>query len=168
MKNGREHAVPITALIAELLDETPDRGGGLVFPSEARLGGATPMSGWSKMMTRLRQVSGVKGVGLHDLRRTFRSALADLGVREELAEAMIAHRRSDLVSRYNRAQLWNLAARRGGKIRRLARRSVISRIDGDGAANVVPLAPVKRASRGSTASEPVSAAETTWTAKPAR
>ena len=29
MKNGREHAVPITSLIAQLLDETPDRGGGL-------------------------------------------------------------------------------------------------------------------------------------------
>ena len=35
------------------------------------------------MMTRLRKVSGVTGVGLHDLRRTYRSALADLGVREE-------------------------------------------------------------------------------------
>jgi integrase len=65
------------------------------------------MSGWSKMMTRLRQMSGVAGVGLHDLRRTYRSTLADLGVREEIAEAMIAHRRSDLVSRYNRAQLWD-------------------------------------------------------------
>ena len=40
MKNGREHAVPITAMIARLLDETPDRGGGLVFPTERRLGGA--------------------------------------------------------------------------------------------------------------------------------
>ena len=98
MKNGREHAAPITSLVAQLLDETPDRGGGLVFPSERRLGGATPMSGWSKMMTRLRQASGVKGVGLHDLRRTYRSALADLGVREEIAEAMIAHRRSGLVA----------------------------------------------------------------------
>ena len=55
MKNGREHVVPITNMIAKLLDETPDRGGGLVFPSEKRLGGATPMSGWSKLMTRLRQ-----------------------------------------------------------------------------------------------------------------
>ena len=59
------------------------------------------------MMTRLRQVSGVNGVGLHDLRRTYRSALADLGVREEIAEAMIAHRRSGLVARYNRAELWD-------------------------------------------------------------
>ena len=48
MKNGRKHAAPITSLVAQLLDETPDRGGGLVFPSERRLGGATPMSGWSK------------------------------------------------------------------------------------------------------------------------
>ena len=87
MKNGREHAVPITNMIAKLLDETPDRGGGLVLPSEKRLGGATPMSGWSKMLTRLREASGVAGVGLHDLRRTYRSALADLSVREELAEA---------------------------------------------------------------------------------
>ena len=106
MKSGREHAVPITNMIAKLLDETPDRGGGLVFPSEKRLGGATPMSGWSKLLTRLRLESGVAGVGLHDLRRTYRSTLADLGVREEIAEAMIAHLRSDLVSRYNRAELW--------------------------------------------------------------
>ncbi len=66
MKSGREHAVPITNMIAKLLDETPDRGGGLVFPSEKRLGGATPMSGWSKLLTRLRLESGVAGVGLHD------------------------------------------------------------------------------------------------------
>ena len=107
MKSGREHAVPITGLIAKLLDRTPDRGGGLVFPSAQRMGGATPMSGWSKMLTRLRQASGVAGVGLHDLRRTYRSALADLNIREEIAEAMIAHRRPDLVARYNRAQLWS-------------------------------------------------------------
>ena len=144
MKNGRVHTVPITSLIAQLLDETPDRGGGLVFPSEARLGGATPMSGWSKMMTRLRLVSGVKGVGLHDLRRTYRSALADLGVREELAEAMIAHRRSDLVSRYNRAQLWTLRRDAAEKFD-VWLASVVSRTDGDGASNVAPLAPVKKA-----------------------
>ena len=145
MKNGRVHMVPITSLVAKLLDGTPDRGGGLVFPSEARLGGATPMSGWSKMMTRLRLMSGVKGVGLHNLRRTFRSALADLGVREELAEAMIAHRRSDLVSRYNRAQLWTLRRDAAEKLD-VWLASIISRIDGDEAANVVPLGSVKRAS----------------------
>ena len=73
------------------------------------------------MMTRLRQASGVEGVGLHDLRRTYRSALADLGVREEIAEAMIAHRRSDLVSRYNRAELWDQRREAAEKLDVMAR-----------------------------------------------
>jgi integrase len=143
MKSGREHTVPITGMLAALLEEIPDRGGGLVFPSEKRLGGATAMSGWSKLLPRLRRTSGVEGVGLHDLRRTYRSALADLGVREEIAEAMIAHRRSGLVARYNRAELWD--QRRGAAEKLDAWLSgVVSRIEGDKAANVVPLAPVKR------------------------
>jgi integrase len=146
MKNGREHVVPITGMIAKLLDETPDRGGGLVLPSEKRLGGATPMSGWSKMMTRLRQASGVAGVGLHDLRRTYRSALADLGVREEIAEAMIAHRRSGLVARYNRAELWDQRREAAEKLDAWLS-DVVSRIEGDEAANVVPLTGVKWTAR---------------------
>ena len=144
MKNGREHVVPITNMIAKLLDETPDRGGGLVFPSEKRLGGATPMSGWSKLMTRLREVSAVEGVGLHDLRRTYRSILADLGVREEIAEAMIAHRRSGLVARYNRAELWDQRRDAAEKLEAWLS-GVVSRPDGHGAANVVPLAGARAA-----------------------
>ena len=141
MKNGREHAVPITALITQLLDETPDRGGGLVFPSERRLGGATPMSGWSKLITRLREASAVTGVGLHDLRRTYRSVLADLGVREEIAEAMIAHRRSGLIARYNRAELWGQRWEAAEKLDAWLS-SVVKRVEGD---NVVSLGSVKRA-----------------------
>jgi integrase len=144
MKNGREHAVPITGMIAKLLDETPDRCGGLVFPTERRLGGATPMSGWSKMMTRLRQASRVAGVGLHDLRRTYRSALADLGVREEIAEAMIAHRRSGLVARYNRAELWDQRREAAEKLDAWLS-GVVSRTEGAEAANVVTLGSAKRA-----------------------
>jgi integrase len=105
MKNGREHVLPITKGIARLLEMIPNRGAGLVFPSERRLGGATMLSGWSQLVARLRGNSGVD-VSLHDLRRTYRSVLADLGVREEIAEALIAHQRSDLVARYNRAELW--------------------------------------------------------------
>jgi integrase len=144
MKNGREHAVPLTALIAQLLDETPDRGGGLVFPSERRLSGATPMSGWSKLMTRLREASAVAGVGLHDLRRTYRSVLADLGVREEIAEAMIAHRRSGLIARYNRAELWSQRWEAAEKLDAWLS-GVVKRVKGDEAANVVSLGSVKRA-----------------------
>ena len=144
MKSGREHAVPITGLIAKLLDQTPDRGGGLVFPSAQRMGGSTMLSGWSKMLIRLRTVSGVSGVGLHDLRRTFRSALADLGVREEIAEAMIAHRRPDLVARYNRAQLWS-QRRAAAETFDAWMSTIIGRAEGAEAANVVPLAAARAA-----------------------
>ena len=94
------------------------------------------------MMTRLRQASGVEGVGLHDLRRTYRSALADLGVREEIAEAMIAHRRTGLVARYNRAQLWTQRREAAEKLDAWLD-GVVNRTDGDGAANVVPLGAVR-------------------------
>jgi integrase len=147
MKSGREHALPITCLIANLLDDTPNRGGGLVFPSEQRAGGATPLSGWSKMLTRLRQASGVTGAGLHDLRRTYRSALADLGVREEIAEAMIAHRRSDLVSRYNRAQLWDQRREAAEKFDAWMAR-LLARLDGPRAENVTPISAARVKTKG--------------------
>ncbi len=92
MKNGREHAVPITGLIAKLLDQIPDRGGGLVFPSEQRIWRGDAVVGLVEDVDPPAAGVGRAGVGLHDLRRTYRSALADLGVREEIAEAMIAHR----------------------------------------------------------------------------
>jgi integrase len=144
MKSGREHTVPITGLIAKLLDKTPNRGGGLVFPSEKRTGGATPMSGWSKMLIRLRRISGVAGIGLHDLRRTFRSALADLAVREEIAEAMIAHRRPNLIARYNKAQLWS-QRREAAETFDAWLSAILGRAERAEAANVVPIAVARAA-----------------------
>ena len=63
------------------------------------------MSGWGKCLTRLRELSGVDAIGLHDLRRTFRTVLADLDIPESVAETMIAHKRPDLIARYNRSDL---------------------------------------------------------------
>jgi integrase len=106
MKAGREHVVPLTRGMVALLDRTPNRGGDLVFPSERRLGGATMMSGWSQMVERLRAESGVD-FSLHDMRKTFRSALADLDVNDDVAEIMIAHQRRGLAAIYNKAKLWD-------------------------------------------------------------
>ena len=59
---------------------------------------------------------------------------------------MIAHRRSGLVARYNRAELW--AQRRDAAEKLDAWLSgVVSRTDGPEAGNVVPLAGVKRTAR---------------------
>ena len=82
-------------------------------------------------------------MGLHDLRRTYRSALADLGVREEIAEAMIAHRRSgsggEIQSRRALGQRREAAEKLDAWLA-----SVVNRTDGHGAANIVSLAVVKR------------------------
>jgi integrase len=106
MKAGREHVVLLTRGMATLLDRVPNRGGDLVFPSERRLGGTTMMSGWSQMVERLRRESGVD-FSLHDMRKTFRSALSDLDVNDDVAEIMIAHQRRGLAAVYNKAKLWD-------------------------------------------------------------
>ena len=102
MKAGAEHVVIIGDIVARLLAETPDRGSGLLFPGR-ELGAQRRVSGWSKLILPLRRLSGVDDVKMHDLRRTFRSNLADLGVEEALAEMLIAHKRNDLIRRYDRA-----------------------------------------------------------------
>jgi len=102
MKAGREHQVPITPLLRQVLDAAPRARSGLVFAS---LRTGRQMQGWGKLVSRLRATSGVEFT-LHDLRRTFRTMLSDLGVAEAVAEAAIAHARPDLVARYDKSQLW--------------------------------------------------------------
>jgi integrase len=106
MKAGREHVVLLTRGMVTLLERIHNRGGDLVFPSERRLNGATMMSGWSQMVGRLRAESGVD-FSLHDMRKTFRSALADLDVNDDVGEVMIAHQRRGLAAVYNKAKLWD-------------------------------------------------------------
>ena len=103
------------------------------------------MSGWSQLITRFRQASGIQ-VALHDLRRTYRSALADLGVREEIAEAMIAHKRTGLIARYNRAELWAQRRDAAEKLDAWLAR-IVTGTDGPDACNIAPLGAVKRATR---------------------
>ena len=100
-KQARGHDVPLFPQLDGLLvDCVRVAGSDLVFPS-SRTGG--PISGWSKLVTGLNEGSGVD-FRLHDLRRTFRTGLENLGVPEDLAELAIGHARSELVRIYNRAQ----------------------------------------------------------------
>jgi integrase len=107
MKSGKAHTVIITPTLAAILDGQRDIATGpLVFPSSRRLdGGATPISGWSDLVARLRTASGVEGVGMHDFRRSYRSKLADLDVPHDIAEAMIAHTAPALLRAYQRSAL---------------------------------------------------------------
>lgn len=84
MKMRKEHRLPITPAIAAVLEAARARGfdGDLVF---GRRSGA-----YKNAISKL-------GLGFssHDLRRTFRTRLGELGVSDELGEALLAHTRTD-------------------------------------------------------------------------
>ena len=63
------------------------RTSGLVFPG--RSGGAA--SGWSRMWSVVTVTAGVQGITIHDLRRTFATNVAALGVPIHVTEKILNH-----------------------------------------------------------------------------
>jgi HEPN domain-containing protein len=57
------------------------------------------------LVAKLQQASGVD-FRLHDLRRTARTLMSQLGVAEDIAELAIDHVRADLIARYNKDEAW--------------------------------------------------------------
>ena len=91
-KNGREHHLPLGALSAELLSQAMTNTrttNGYIFSARTNTGGC--FNGWSKAKVALDKASGVSDWTLHDLRRTFASNLAALGVRLEVVEKLLNH-----------------------------------------------------------------------------
>ncbi len=100
-KSGRETEVALSSLALEIIDTLPRfTGGDFVFTTR---GGRRPVSGFSKMKARTDDLSGVTGWRLHDLRRTARTGLAELGVPQIVAEKVLNHaERNVLVKTYDR------------------------------------------------------------------
>jgi integrase len=110
-KNGKPHAVPlpplaagVVASVGRFMDRDP-----LVTPgARSRSTGKTAtISGWSKSWPKLLKIA--EGYGLarkcapHDLRRSFRSHLTRLAVRDAVAEAALNHVPKDtLIAIYNK------------------------------------------------------------------
>jgi integrase len=93
-KNGREHTFPLPTLAQKILREIDidtTHSDVLFFPARGKPN--KPFNGWSKAMEELRKVIGTdfKHFTLHDIRRTFRSGLAMLGVRPDIAERVVNH-----------------------------------------------------------------------------
>ena len=94
-KNGREHAFPLPTLAQKILREIhiidATRSDVLFFPARGKPD--KPFNGWSKAMKELRKILGTdfRHFTLHDIRRTFRSGLAMLGVRPDIAERLVNH-----------------------------------------------------------------------------
>jgi integrase len=104
-KQARGHSIPRTAGIECLLQETPHRGP-LLWPTERRLGGATPISGWSDLLLALIRDAQVSRFTLHDLRRTFRTWAESEGFRDAIAEAALGHVDENTLKRVYARPAW--------------------------------------------------------------
>ncbi|MGC1860054.1 MAG: site-specific integrase [Methylocystis sp.] len=87
-KNRREHAFPYGDMVAATLNGI-DRRGRFLFPGskDAHL----PITGWSNFKAAFDKKCKVESWTLHDLRRTFATNLAALGVRLEVTEKLLNH-----------------------------------------------------------------------------
>jgi integrase len=82
--------------MVDMLDKLT-RNGPFVFTID----GERPISGMSDLKARLDDTSKVKDWRFHDLRRTLRSGLAELGISYEVAERVIGHAMPTLERTYN-------------------------------------------------------------------
>jgi integrase len=98
-KSGRDHRLPVTPQLAELLDACPRDARSDLFFASTRTGG--PVKGWSKLHATLVKDCGV-AFGLHDLRRTLKTGLDALGVDSDISEICLNHTRHGLEGIYNR------------------------------------------------------------------
>lgn len=85
-KNRREHVIPYGDRVKAILDTLPKEG--LLFPGK---GTDTPFTGFSKAMMTLRADCEVADFTIHDLRRTYATGLARLGVAPQTIEALLNH-----------------------------------------------------------------------------
>jgi integrase len=95
-KSGRAFEIPLTPPVIETLRALP-RIGPMVFA----LDGKRPMT-LHQLIERVRRDAGLLDVRLHDLRRTLRTGLAELGVNFEVAERVLNHAMPGLQAVYNR------------------------------------------------------------------
>jgi hypothetical protein len=87
-KNSREHVVPLGPLALGVIE--PLRSNGLLFPRRGCED--KPFCGFSKSKKSFdERLDGVAPWTLHDLRRTFSTGLAKLGVAPHIKEALLNH-----------------------------------------------------------------------------
>ncbi len=93
-KNGVEHTFPYGSMVEHVLTRPSLRDGDLLFPpyrSHVRGVPTTTYAGWGKDKKRFDKSCGVTGWTLHDLRRTFATRIAELGVLPHVVERLLNH-----------------------------------------------------------------------------
>lgn len=87
-KNKREHTFPYGQMVADVLDRI-HRQGKFLFPGSKDV--SLPITGWSNFKSAFDKDCKVTSWTLHDLRRTFATNLAALGIRLEVTEKLLNH-----------------------------------------------------------------------------
>lgn len=85
MKSGKQHQIPYGDLAAAILDTLPRQG--LLFPTRTK--GA--YTNWSTGIRALRKLCPIPHFTLHDLRRTWASTAAEIGIAPHIIERVLAH-----------------------------------------------------------------------------
>jgi integrase len=104
MKAGAAHSVPLTPTAVEILRALPRfTTNDYVFPGQKT---GTPFTGFSKAKARLdatiaKNSGAIAAFSLHDLRRTVRTRLSELGVLPFVAELVLAHQQPGIAKVYD-------------------------------------------------------------------
>jgi integrase len=142
MKGNVGHVVPLTPKAIEILDGLPRfAAGDFVFAGQS---GERPFSGFSKAKRRLdSEIGEIKPFTLHDLRRTVRTRLAELGVTPFVGELVIGHTQKGVHAVYD---LHRYEEEKREALERWERRLLAIVGEGEPAApNVVPMPAKARA-----------------------
>lgn len=87
-KNGRDHAIPVCPIAEHVLGTVPVS---VRYWFQGRRGESLSARGLAKIFGQVQEKSGTSGWTLRDLRRTFRSNMARLGVPRDVCEVLINH-----------------------------------------------------------------------------
>jgi integrase len=97
-KTGREHVLPLSPQVTEMLCSVPQFvRSPLLFPS-SRHRSDRPVSGFSKAKLLADRLSGVEGWTWHDLRRSAATGMARLNVPPHVCERILNHSGSGMMS----------------------------------------------------------------------
>jgi len=107
MKEGKAHRVPLSPLALEILNESRNysNDSGFVFTSSSRSRGEghiTPNTISRGLQRHLPELGITVPFVPHDLRRTVRTKLAEIGVEDAVAEKVLGHQLQGVLKVYNR------------------------------------------------------------------
>lgn len=114
-KTRREHTMPISTPVLEILESLPRWTKGDYLFSARGASGSKPVTGFSKTIPRLERLANkalreqlknpnakLEHYQVKDFRKTCRTRLTQLGVSEDIAELVLGHTQTKIVRTYNR------------------------------------------------------------------